>query len=236
MSCTENKYYTDKTHIKNLYKLMHTIHKLFVENDIFYYIDGGTLLGAVRHKGIIPWDDDVDLTIGSRDACKLLDPYVRKQFTKAGYQIKDMRKNSEYGWIKIFHKKYKKVFADIFLCNVVKVKNYYRTVWDSETAKDLWGKCWYKISELVPLKKYKFGAITVLGPKNPNPGLTRCYGKGWKNKGLITQDTNHQELDEPILLKTGQFKPAKNFYYPPSEIKVDDLFLQNKFLNFSMAP
>lgn len=41
--------------------LMNEIHKLCVENDIRYTLLGGSLIGAVRHKGFIPWDDDMDI-------------------------------------------------------------------------------------------------------------------------------------------------------------------------------
>lgn len=41
--------------------IMKYIDKLCRENDIVYYIMGGTALGAVRHGGFIPWDDDLDI-------------------------------------------------------------------------------------------------------------------------------------------------------------------------------
>lgn len=37
------------------------------EHNLMYYLDAGTLIGAVRHQGFIPWDDDVDVNMPQRD-------------------------------------------------------------------------------------------------------------------------------------------------------------------------
>lgn len=48
-------------------RIMDEIHKLCVKKNYRYYMIGGSALGAVRHKGFIPWDVDIDIAMPRKD-------------------------------------------------------------------------------------------------------------------------------------------------------------------------
>lgn len=48
-------------------KILLAVDKVCKEHNLRYYIMAGTMLGAVRHKGFIPWDDDLDIGMPRRD-------------------------------------------------------------------------------------------------------------------------------------------------------------------------
>ncbi len=78
----------------HLLKILKEFIKVCEKHHLHYFVDGGTLLGAMRHKGFIPWDDDIDVSMPRSDYEK----YIRLQEEYKGtpYFIQSWRTDPHY--------------------------------------------------------------------------------------------------------------------------------------------
>ncbi len=85
------------------------------QNNLQYWLDGGTLLGAIRHRGYIPWDDDIDTGMARPDYEKIIEAFKKSSRNPDIYADYHWNKNApSHYFIKIKHKKCPYLFVDIF--------------------------------------------------------------------------------------------------------------------------
>ena len=224
------KYILTKQQSNELYRMMKFIHDLLTKHKIKYFICGGTLLGAIRHQGIIPHDDDGDICILRKDV-----PKFRKlisYFDKHGYDVDegdddedkeaDVRcknKKDSCTWF-IQGRNDNSLGCDVFVMEKKGNKfTYADPKWVNETNGGK--KCYFDSKHLFPLLPYRYGNFYLYGPHNAILHLNTCYGTDWNSKGQTLYDhrTGEWTKGKKKTLSSEDFLTIK----PPSYTKDDNI-------------
>ncbi len=161
---------TNQNQVNEIYQLLKYINCTFKKTNTKYTVIGGTLLGCIRHKGLIPWDNDADIAV------------LNKSFTEILEILKPLEKNKIVSYMNIYNGiikvkfKHSKTIIDIFILQKDKDDIYrlappYDTIYPNE---------YFREYELYPLKIYKFGPIDLYGPNLSINYLDRAY-PSWDN-------------------------------------------------------
>ena len=172
---------------RRLTKIFKFFDKVCRENGIKYWLNGGTLIGAVRHKGWIPHDADIDVSMTNRDF-KKLQKVMYKTKLPNGMWFQDEKTDPYYEearnpdiWAKLRdlnlayvdekdHSIHNGIQLDIF---VFTKKGKKLIVEHEYQAPDIFN---YKYSDIFPLKEIKFQGFPVYVQKNYKSFLKKIYG------------------------------------------------------------
>ncbi len=156
--------------ITQAYRMISYLHNLFIANEIDYFLISGTLLGCMRHKKLIPWDDDIDIMIFAKDVQKL--EMLQEKINENGYSLFQQDSNkyklfSQNNKI-IKKRKWSFPFVDIFIA---------KTDIESQTITFFEKKFNYNI--IYPLKITKLNKIDAYIPNEPLAVLGRIFKPGF---------------------------------------------------------
>lgn len=196
---------TDPETIGNFYNLLKEVDAVLCEQEIPYWAIAGTLLGVERHKGIIPWDDDIDIGFFAEDEAKFLSSIGGFQergievcqfgggykcFYKGGKKIKKTDEEGFYPW--------RYPFIDLFVMK----SDGNRYVYACKNALIAFGEREYLYPEELkqPLQRVPFGPLSIPVPHNSKQILTRVFGNDWDKIGYVEYDhAMEQELEKMVF-------------------------------------
>ncbi len=187
------KYSITKAQADRLYRTMKDLHDVLTANDISYWVTGGSLIGAIRHRGIIPWDDDGDICIMKKDVGKLRK--LVPTFENMGYNIEEgddeddddvdpelllckSKRNSCTWFLEPTGRN--SLGVDIFVMERVgPIITYADPYW--RTASNGGETCMFLQRYTFPLVPVPFGNFWVMTPFNAIEHLNQCYGTDWNS-------------------------------------------------------
>ena len=190
---------TSPTIVKLLYQIVYDVKSVFEIFGIKYWAIGGTFLGAIRHKGIIPWDDDADLGIKKKDQKAFL--ALEPLFNELGYSLVKMF----FGYKLYYTRRVPKIYPysfpnlDIFIYDLDSSKKKYVPAY--KKARDTWSKEHYSVKQIEDSEERQFGSYKITCPSGYKEIFDRYFGKDWNVVGYREYDHAKEEEVEKVKVR-----------------------------------
>jgi hypothetical protein len=197
-----------------LYKQIQIFHEVCEEFGIHYFAEGGTMLGAVRHGGLIPWDDDLDVLVPEAQKDLLMSKAVQDAFHRRGFKVMPNR-DYQYEFMP-----YDPAHPDAWDLS----KGFIDIFFGKDQANGMWGypwcnhPFWIKQDEYQRTRVVSFGPVRIHLLQAAKKAIERYYGPNWK-KPLVTH-LHHTRLDPRVNLIDLK-KPVVFPYCPFGTLKAD---------------
>lgn len=212
--------------------LLKIFHNICKKHNVQYSLEGGTLLGAIRHKGFIPWDDDLDITILYNDYERLVD-ILKKELDGTNLILFGVN-NSRFGndTLRISHNEFPQLNLDIFYLHTSSFGYEAR-----ESIKKLWEK--FRESYYKQYKKIKNNEnFKVL--KDFRVSLNSLFEKEIKSCNTLDAKTFVHKLSSDFwFISKENFYPLKltkfedfEFYIPNNPIGI----LEDQYEDWTSFP
>lgn len=183
-------------------ELLKEFDKFCHENNVGYWLDFGTLLGAKRHKGFIPWDDDVDVSMMRADLDRIM-PALEEHFKSTDFIVRERAETCNNFQIRIRNKRYN-VGIDIF-----PVYEYPESELTDELEKTITDKIIYARKMLD--KKYHSKKISSKKIEKAIKDID-----AYQNKYIIPQDK--ETVSNNILFHGIDFPYEEGYYVMPNDM------------------
>ncbi|WP_028547139.1 LicD family protein [Paenibacillus taiwanensis] len=81
-----------------MFSLLIEVDRICEKHNIQYFLSDGTLLGAIRHKGFIPWDDDVDIQMFRSDYERFCE-ICKSELNNEKFFLQNQQNDKHYNWV-----------------------------------------------------------------------------------------------------------------------------------------
>lgn len=232
-----------------LLRMLKIVSKICEENKISWWLSSGTLLGAARHRGFIPWDDDMDIVLLKKDYKRL--EGILRNYESEEFVFHCMKTDVDYiNWFGKFRRRHGMIHSNSPRYNYYKWKGIGFDIFAIERTSFFSASiatCIYKIlqsfTESVKTSWFRhflirsiekvcfyilFPVLRLLGQINPKGEYHYVLGTGWPRHTFYMKDTfpltstefEGEQMPVPRDMDSYLTNVYGNWRIPPSEEEI----------------